>query len=219
MRRNSGYRNPLTRDRLMQQAPTRIGNRNRLRIGLLGLVLLTSSALAQQPQIDEGGRKLTLQKIPDIETGIASLISGSVGPEGEKFYVENLTMFQPAMVVLIAADVADPLKLDLAKFRYDDTAWSGETGDAGTVSHRFRTQGEVKIHVQPVNAEPGSKTHFYMIAWAAELPGPQDLPPPVEVIGSTGGGSGGIPGWARIAGGVVVLVIIAAVFFRMGRKS
>lgn len=176
---------------------------------------------AQEPKFDEGGHKLVLQKIPDIETGIASLVSGAVGAEGEKFFVEHLTMFQPAMVVLIAADVSRPLRLNLAKFRYDETAWSGETGDVGTVSHSFRTQGEVKIHVQPVNAEPGSKTHFYMIAWAAELPGPEDmdLPPPVEVIGSAGGSSGGIPGWARIGGGVIVLVIIAAVFFRMGRKS
>lgn len=189
---------------------------------ILALLVAVSHAPAlpaQEPKLDEGGHKLALQKIPDIETGIASLVSGAVGAEGEKFFVEHLTMFQPAMVVLIAADVSRPLSLNLAKFRYDETAWSGETGDVGAVSRRFRTQGELKIHVQPVNAEPGSKTHFYMIAWAAELPGPQDLPPPVEVIGSAGGSSGGIPGWARVGGGVILLVIIAAVFFRMGRKS
>jgi hypothetical protein len=186
---------------------------------IICLAISAPPVTAQEPVLDEGGRKLVLQKIPDIETGIASLISGSVGPEGEKFFIENLTMFQPAMVVLIAAEVEMPLKLDLAKFRYDETAWSGDTGEEGTVSHQFRTQGEVKIHVQPVNAEPGSKTPFYMIAWAAELPGPSDMPPPVEVVSSSGSSGGGIPGWMKIGGGILAVAVIAAVFFRLGRKS
>lgn len=184
---------------------------------LLALAFVSQSAVGQEPVVDEGGHKLVLQKMPDIETGLASLISGSTGPEGDRFYVEHLTMFQPAMVVLIAAEVTKPLKLKLSKYRYDETAWTGETGEAGTVSHRFRTQGELKIHVEPENAEPGSKTDYYLIAWAADLPEP-DLPPPVTVI-DPADGSGGVPTWAKVGGGVAVLAVVAAVFFRMGRKS
>lgn len=196
-----------------------------LALGVVASAIFAVSAgsaprlFAQEPKLDEGGTRLVLQKIPDIETGIASLVSGTVGPEGEKFFVENLTMFQPAMVVLIAADVARPLKLNLAKFRYDETAWSGDTGDEGAVSHWFRTQGELKIQVEPVNAEPGSETPFYMIAWAAELPGPEQGPSPVEVIESTGGTAGGVPAWVKFGGGIALVAIVAAVFFRLGRKS
>ena len=184
---------------------------------LAALVLASASLLAQEPQLDEGGRKLVLKKIPDIEQGVASLLTGTTGAEGDRFYVEHLTMFQPAMVVLMAADVDKPLRMKLAKFRYDEIAWTGETGDSGAVSHPFRTQGEVKIEVEPVNPEPGVTTAYSLIVWAAELPAP-DLPPPAVLI-SDGGESAGIPTWLKIGGGVAVLAVVALVFFRMGRKS
>lgn len=184
---------------------------------LLALLFFCSLAVAQEPRLDEGGHKLVLKKAPDIETGIVSLVSGTVGVEGERFFVEHLTMFQPAMVVLIAADVGQPLSLDLAKFRYDDNAWNGETGEEGFVSHQFRTQGELKIQVKAQNLPPGEETGFYLMVWAAELPEP-DLPPPVQVM-NTDDASGGMPGWLKIGGGIILLIVIAMVFFRLGRKS
>lgn len=181
------------------------------------MVLTSTTVMAQEPRLDEGGHKLVLQKAPDIETGIVSLVSGTVGSGGERFFVEHLTMFQPAMVVLIAADVEQPLTLDLAKFRYDDNAWSGDTGDEGYLSHRFRTQGELKLQVSAPNLPPGEEAGFYLIVWAAELPAP-DMSPPVQVIGASENG-GGMPGWVKIGGGVALLAVIALVFFRLGRKS
>lgn len=188
-----------------------------LAIALLAMALLGGAAVAQEPKLDEGGHKLVLQKAPDIETGIVALVSGTAGQEGERFFVEHLTMFQPAMVVLIAADVEQPLSLELAKFRYDENAFSAETGDEGFISHRFRTQGELKLQVKPVGLPAGEEAGFYLIVWAAELPEP-NLPPPVEVMGASNN-AGGMPGWLKIGGGVALLAVIALVFFRLGRKS
>lgn len=184
---------------------------------LLLFATVESDLAAQEPSMDEGGIKLTLKEVPDIESGKASILTGTTGPEGDKFFVEHLTMFQPVMVVLMAADPLEPLRLNLAKYRFDETVWSEQTGSEGAVAHQFRTQGELKIHVEPVNAEPGSSTGYHLITWAADLPEP-DLPPPVEVIEGSGGG-GGLPGWLKIGGGALMLIVIAAVFFRLGRKS
>jgi hypothetical protein len=183
----------------------------------LGLALSLHQAGAQEPEIDEGGYKLVLEKVPDIEPGKASLLSGSTGPEGDKFFVEHLTMFQPVTVVLIAADPERPAKLSLAKYRYDEVVWSGDTGEEGAVSHYFRTQGELKIHVTPVDDDPEAETAYGLIVWAADIPGPE-LPPPVVIAGESEASSG-FPLWLKLLAGVVVLGGIALVFFRMGRRS
>lgn len=187
------------------------------RFPLIFLILLSllQPALAQEPQIDEGGYKLTLGAIPEIESGKATLMSGNTGPDGDKFYLEHLTMFQPVTVYLIAADPATPVRMNLAKYRYDEVAWDGDTGSEGTLAHSFRTQGELKIHVTPASGD--GEAAYGLIVWAADLPQP-DLPPPVTVAGesSTPGGSSMR---LKVAGGIVLLGIIAFVFFRLGRRS
>jgi hypothetical protein len=178
------------------------------------VMLLALVACSVASWAEEEGYKLTPKKIEDIASGKAAIVRGEVGKDGDKFYVEYLSMLQPVSVVLMAADPAKPLKLNLSKYRYDQSDRSGDTGSEGAVSFNFRTQGELKIHVTP-KSDPGTdKLKYFLVAWVGDEFKP-DLRPPVVLAEPTGGG--GLP-WGMMGIGLLV-VIGAGAFFYLGRRS
>ncbi len=156
------------------------------------------------PQIDEGGYKLVPAEVPDIERGKASILQGEAGAEGDRFFIQNLYMTQPVTVVLMAANPAQPLTLNLSKHRFDESDRRGDTGRDGAVAFHFRTQGELKIGVTPKNADADETARYFLIAWVGDDMQPKSLAPPVVFAsGSSGGGDGPPFGW--------ILALIAAV--------
>ena len=186
---------------------------------LVPVVVLTAFSgqpgMAQEGEIEQTGHKLTLQKIPEIENGTAFLLQGSVGTGGDRYYVEHLTMFQPAMVILMAADAGKPVNLNLSKYRFDQTDWSGQTDARGAVAHQFRTQGELKMTITPAGSEQGAD--YFLIVWAADLPKP-DLPPPTVLMGSADADAG-MPLWQMVLAGLGLLVVAAALLRRKRGSS
>jgi hypothetical protein len=163
---------------------------------------------------DEGGHKLSPAKVPDIESGKAAIVRGEVGKDGDKFYIEYLSMLQPVSVVLMAADPARPLKLNLSKYRYDQSDRAGDTGPRGAVAFNFRTQGELKIHVTPKDDPGAEKVKYFLVAWVGDEFKP-DLRPPVVIAKADDGGS---PPWGKIGIGLLVVVGAGAAFY-LGRRS
>lgn len=165
------------------------------------------SVLAQDeptPQLDEGGYKLVPAEVPDIESGKASILQGEAGAEGDRFFIQNLYMTQPVTVVLMAANPAQPLTLNLSKHRFDESDRRGDTGRDGSVAFHFRTQGELKIGVTPKNAGAGETARYFLVAWVGDDMQPKSLAPPVVLASVADGGDGGLPyGW--------ILLLIAAV--------
>jgi hypothetical protein len=153
-------------------------------LGLLGFQPAQAQSIAE-----EGGYRLTLQGIPDIDHGKAAILQGEANANGHKFFIENLFITQPVTVVLMAANPAQPLTLNLSKHRYDESDRLGETGPSGAVSFDFRTQGELKIHVKPKNPDVDGTAHYFLIAWAGDDIQP-DLAPPVVVESPASGGGG-----------------------------
>lgn len=188
-----------------------IGNAARLLIAVLALALLLTAgaALAQ-----EEGHKLVPKGVPDIEKGKAALVRGEAGPDGDRFYVEHLSMLQPVSVVLIARDVERPLKLNLSKYRYEESDRAGETGEEGAVAFHFRTQGELKVHVAPVGQPDGAVSPYNLIVWVGDEFAPE-LKPPVVLASATEGGP--FP-WKWVAIGLLVLAGLGGVFW-LGRRS
>jgi len=183
----------------------------RLRTAILPAVVscFASSAALAQSIVEEGAQPLTLATVPDIEHGKAAILQGEAGPEGDKFFVPNLFITQPVSVVLMAANPARPLTLDLSKYRYEDFDRSGSTGASGAVSFDFRTQGELKVLVKPEHAGPGETVPYFLVVWAGDDVQP-DLAPPVVVKAEEEGGGGGVPslwllGLVFVAGGAVVI--------------
>ncbi|MFV1987883.1 MAG: hypothetical protein ACC682_11430 [Gemmatimonadota bacterium] len=184
----------------------------RLRAGILPAVfgLLVSSASFAQSIAEEGAQALTLATVPDIEQGKAAILQGEAGPDGDKFFVANLFVTQPVSVVLMAANPAQPLTLDLSKYLYEDFDRSGSTGSSGAVSFDFRTQGELKILVKPERAGADETAGYFLVVWAGDDVQP-DLAPPV-VLQAEGERGGGLPslwllGLVFVAGGAVVIAI------------
>ena len=173
-------------------------------LGLLGFQPAHTQSIAE-----EGGYGLTLQEIPDIDHGKATILQGEADANGDKFFIENLFITQPVTVVLMAANPAQPLTLNLSKHRYDESDRLGETGPSGAVSFDFRTQGELKIHVKPKNPDVDETAHYFLIAWAGDDIQP-DLAPPVVVESAAQGG--GLPSlWLLalvfVAGAAAVVLI------------
>jgi hypothetical protein len=180
---------------------------------------LGAAPAAQQSLLEEGAVRLTLQKIPDIERGTAVLLQGQAGPNGDKFFLENLNVTQPVTVVLVAANPKrQPLTLNLSKYRFDQSDRNGSTGDTGAVPFNFRTQGELKIWVKPQHDDPGRPARYFLIAWAGDDLTPKDLPIPVVAAASVGGGA---PTWLLLVGAAVggAILVLVAIGFRNRRSA
>jgi hypothetical protein len=181
---------------------------------VLALALLCLLAIPAAGWAEETGYRLAPKKVPDIDKGTAAIVKGEAGPDGDRFYIEYLSMLQPVSVVLMAADVARPLRLNLSKYRYEESDRAGETDDEGAVAFHFRTQGELKIHVTPADDSGGGKTPYYLIAWVGDEFVPE-LPPPVVLAGA--GEDGAFP-WKWLSIGLLALIGLGAVFW-LGRRS
>lgn len=160
----------------------------------------------------EGGYRLELREIPDIEHGTAVILQGETGTKGDRYFVEQLQITQPVTVVLMAADPARPLMLNLSKYRYDQSDRLADTGPEGAVSFNVRTQGELKIRVEPEGDDEAEAVPYYLIVWAGDDLQPADLPAPARVTtAALGGGGGGLPTWlivaAALGAGMMISVI------------
>jgi hypothetical protein len=181
---------------------------------VLALALLCLLAIPAAGWAEETGYKLVPGKVPDIDQGTAAIIKGEAGPDGDRFYLEHLTMLQPVSVVLMARDIARPLKLNLSKYRYDQSDRAGATGEEGAVAFHFRTQGELKIEVRAEDGSAASPAPYYLVAWVGDEFKPE-LPPPV-VLARAGGG--GVFPWKWLAIGLAVLIALGGVFW-LGRRA
>ncbi|NKI34016.1 hypothetical protein HFP89_02400 [Wenzhouxiangella sp. XN79A] len=195
-------------------APVRAGSRrHRARRWVAGLLALGMLGAVAPVLAEDPGYRLVPDRVPDIPHGKASIIRGDAGPEGDRMYIEHLSMLQPVSVVLMARELSRPLNLNLSKYRYDESDRAGDTGRDGAVAFHFRTQGELKIHVSPARPEAGPAP-YYLVAWVGDEYDPE-LAPPVVLAGQAGGH--GLP-WRWLLPGGAVLAVLAFTFLA-GRRS
>jgi hypothetical protein len=181
---------------------------------LLAIHACGASVATYAQDVEEGGIALTLADVPDIENGTAVVVEGDAGPTGDRFFVENLAITQPVAVVLMAAD--QPLTLNLSKYRYDQSDRFGDTGASGAVSFRFRTQGELKVHVKRDDPESRGPARYFLIAWAGTEVRPELRPP---IVVRSGDASGGAFPWLALVGALGAAFAMLLVFKWRPRRS
>jgi hypothetical protein len=160
--------------------------------------------------------RLQLKAYPTLEQGKATLVEGTATPDGDRFFVEHLSIIQPVAVTVITRDPGDDVTLALSKFRFDEADRTASTGGSGKAQIKLRTQGEMKIVVTA--AKP---TKYQLAVWAG--PEVKPVPPPVVLTPkqiAERGGAGSSRSTMFWAGGIglVVVGLIAAVATRRRRK-
>jgi len=108
--------------------------------------------------------RLELRRDPSVGRGNVASIQGTVGPEGLRFIVGELSILQPVMVMLLARDEADDLTLSLFKKNWTTARRSASTRRSGIARFEFRTQGGVNILLRGAAAG----TPFALVVWAGE---------------------------------------------------
>jgi hypothetical protein len=105
---------------------------------------------------------LKLAADPRVGHGSVAAVHGTVGPEGLRFAVGELSILQPIMVMLLARDEADDLSVALFKKDWTTGRRSATTRGSGMASLEFRTQGGVNIQIRSAAAG----TPFALVVWA-----------------------------------------------------
>jgi hypothetical protein len=107
-----------------------------------------------------------LELAPDrrIEHGRVAAVQGSVGPDGLRFVVGELSILQPIVVMLLARDEADDLTLSLFKSDWKNVRRTASTRGSGIARFEFRTQGGVNILLRGGS----TATPFALVVWAGE---------------------------------------------------
>jgi len=107
---------------------------------------------------------LELARDPAIKSGRVAAVKGTVGPDGLRFRVGELSILQPVMVMLLSAGDADDLTLSLFKKEWSKPRRTGSTRGNGISRFEFRTQGGFNILLRGASAE----TPFALLVWAGE---------------------------------------------------
>jgi hypothetical protein len=107
---------------------------------------------------------LELRADPTIERGKVAAVQGTVGPDGLRFMVGELSILQPVTVILLARDDADDLTLTLFKKDWTTVRRNGSTRGSGITTFEFRTQGGVNILLRGA----ATATPFALVVWAGE---------------------------------------------------
>jgi hypothetical protein len=106
--------------------------------------------------------RLELARDPRIEYGRVAAVHGTVGPEGLRFVVGDLSILQPVVVVLLARDETDDLTASLFKKDWTNVRRTASTRGRGSARFEFRTQGGVNILLRGDSTE----TPFALVVWA-----------------------------------------------------
>jgi hypothetical protein len=107
---------------------------------------------------------LELKADPSIKNGQVAAIEGTVGPNGLRFVVGELSILQPILVTLVSRDESDDLTLSLFKKDWTNVRRTASTRGSGMARFEFRTQGGVNILVRG-SATP---TPFALVVWAGD---------------------------------------------------
>lgn len=116
---------------------------------------------------------LELARDPAINSGRVAAVKGTVGPDGLRFRVGELSILQPVMVMLLSAGDADGLTLSLFKKEWAKAQRTGSTRGNGISRFEFRTQGGFNILLRGASAE----SPFALLVWAGE-----ELRPPMPDV-------------------------------------
>ena len=124
-------------------------------------------------QSDDAIPRLELAPDPGIEHGRVAAVQGTVGPDGLRFVVGELSILQPIVVMLFAREEADDLTLSLFKKDWTNVRRTASTRGSGMARFEFRTQGGVNIMLRGASVE----TPFALLVWAGEelRPAMQDV--------------------------------------------
>jgi len=183
----------------------------------LGQSAVTPPKLPNQPKIPV----LQLVKITAIANGQIGAIKGTVDGEGLKFTVPSLSILQPVIIMLMADNAKDNLKLTLYKKNWKEPNRTGSTGSSGRVDFNFRTEGAVNILVQST----GPMRPFHLAVWAGdELHPPMKdvIVTPVEYERLTGksyttnGGSSRLKRMIEVGLGIIAVGFVIFLFRRRG---
>lgn len=107
---------------------------------------------------------LELLRDPAVEHGRVAAVQGTVGPDGLRFAVGELSILQPVMVMLLGAGEADDLTLSLFKKDWTTVRRTASTRGSGIARFEFRTQGGVNILLRGASAA----TPFALVVWAGD---------------------------------------------------
>lgn len=128
---------------------------------------------AAPKQSDDTIPRLELAPDTGIGHGRVAAVEGTVGPEGLRFVVGELSILQPIVVMLLAREEADDLTLSLFKKDWTNVRRTASTRGSGIARFEFRTQGGVNIMLRGASAE----TPFALVVWAGDelRPAMQDV--------------------------------------------
>lgn len=162
---------------------------------------------------------LTLQE-GIAPAGKAGALSGRAGQEGHRIVTGNLSVVQPVTVLAIAADTAEPVRVDLVKGRWDEALRSGTTDASGRLVLKTRTEGNLGILVRSASGNPAS---YVVAVWAGdEMPSePAPIFTAARGARDASGGSGGalVSGVLPWFGGSLLVLALAGAFVMRRRAQ
>jgi hypothetical protein len=135
-----------------------------------GAILLAfpSSPVAQEapptPGADESVPQLELAADPSVSSGQIAAVQGTVGAEGVRYTVASLSILQPVVVMLYAAEESDDLTLSLFKSNWTEPRRSASTRGSGVAEFTIRTEGGLRIEVRG-SSQPKP---YALVVWAGD---------------------------------------------------
>lgn len=167
--------------------------------------------------------RIVPKKDPDIPNGRVMALQGTVGPQGQKFIIEDLSILQPVEITLLSKEDETDLVLELCKFDWKKPERSGSTKGTGARTFRIRTQGDLKIFV----ASTGGEKTYQLAVWVGDEVQPNIQPafiPKGEFKKTKGGSSsfGTTPGspilWV-IALLLAAILVALIILLKRGKKA
>jgi hypothetical protein len=131
------------------------------------LLAFPSSPVAQgappTPGAEESVPQLELAPDPSVSSGQIAAVQGTVGAEGVRYTVASLSILQPVVVMLYAAEETDDLTLSLFKSNWTEPrrrvdAW------IGVAEFTVRTEGGLRIDVRGSSAPKP----YALVVWAGD---------------------------------------------------
>jgi len=80
------------------------------------------------------------------------------------YFVKGLSMYSPTYFSITTTDKSAPVKVKLCKNNWHESSRSGETGDKGSWSTKFKTEGDFGIMVVP----SAKGTKYTLLTWVGD---------------------------------------------------
>lgn len=160
---------------------------------------------------------------PAAGPGKMAAYQGTVGSQGEKFILENLSILQPVEITLISKDTESDLTLQLCKFDWKKPERSGSTKGTGNQTLKIRTQGDLKIFV----SSPQGEKPYQLAVWVGDEMKPNmkaAFVPKGEYKKLKGGSAGTAGGFGSpvlwiIAGLLAAILVVLILVLKKGKRS